>query len=108
MTFSIGLDIGGTKIGGAVFDASGAPRAQNTVPTPKLYGDLLDVCGKFIAQFDEACGRKASIGVGTAGMIDRAKGTVTAPNIPCLKDKPFRTDLEKIAGRTVHLANDAD
>jgi fructokinase len=108
MSFSIGLDIGGTKIAGALFDAKGVELAHKSAPTPDDYEALLALCVSFIDAFDKKNGAKASIGVGTAGMIDRAKGSVVAPNIPCLAGKPFQKDLEKRAGRTARLANDAD
>ena len=45
MSFSIGLDIGGTKIAGAVFGAGSNPLAQQIVPTPnRSYSELLDLC----------------------------------------------------------------
>jgi fructokinase len=108
MTFSIGLDIGGTKIAGAVFDAQGALLAQSAVPTPKDYQSLLDACGTMVGELDQACGQKPKIGIGVAGMIDRDKGSVFAPNIPCLEGHAFRSDCEKIFDRAVRLANDAD
>ena len=37
MPLSIGLDIGGTKIAGALFDDGGKTVAQQTVPTPSNY-----------------------------------------------------------------------
>jgi len=108
MSFSIGLDIGGTKIAGAVFDDKGEVLTQNAVPTPTDYADFLAACGELISEFDKACKQKAKIGIGIAGMIDSKHGTVFAPNIPCLEGRPFRSDCEKTFGRAVRVANDAD
>src|ERR1700722_19706335 len=98
MTFSTGIDIGGTKIAAAVYDDKGNVIAEKTVPTPAAYVELLDSCRKMIVEFDEASGQKSTIGIGIAGMIDRTRGAVIAPNIPCLKDHPFRDDLQKAVG----------
>jgi len=108
MNFSIGLDIGGSKIAGAIFDEKGAPLAQNTVPTPQAYADLLAACGNLVGALDKACKQQAKLGIGIAGLIDRAQGAVFAPNIPCLEGKNFQADCEKAFGRPVRLANDAD
>lgn len=108
MTFSIGLDIGGTKIAGAVFGPGSNPLAQQIVPTPNNYSGFLEACAELIQQFDKASGQKAAIGIGIAGAIDAEKGTVFAPNIPCMENHPFRADCEKTFGRPVRLANDAD
>jgi len=108
MTFSIGLDIGGTKIAGAVFDTSNKLLAEKTVPTPTAYDDFLLACGALIELFDKACGKKASLGLGIAGAINQEHGTVFAPNLPFLENRSLRADAEKKFGRTVHIANDAD
>src|SRR5689334_19216774 len=108
MPFSIGLDIGGTKIAGAAFDVTGKVLAQQTVPTPAGYQDFLQACKNLIDQFDKVSGQKLPVGIGIAGAIDHEKGSVFAPNIPSLKDKPLRDDCRKMFGRTVTLANDAE
>ncbi len=108
MNSSIGFDIGGTKIAAAIFDAKGTPLDQNMVPTPQNYESFLNACGKMTEELDKVGGQKASIGIGIAGLIDRERGTVFAPNIPCLEGKNFRADCEKLFGRPVRIANDAD
>lgn len=108
MTYSIGLDIGGTKIAGAVFGQDGNPLAQQTVPTPNDYAAFLKACSELIQGFDKTCSAKPAIGIGIAGAIDREKGTVFAPNIPCLENHAFAADCEKSFGRKVVLGNDAD
>ena len=108
MSFSIGLDIGGTKLAGAVFNESGKVLAQAAMPTPVDYGDFLQILGAMIPTFDKSCGARPTIGIGVAGMIDRERGSVFAPNIMCLEGLPFRDDCEQLFGRSVRLANDAD
>jgi len=108
MTFSTGIDIGGTKIAVGVFDKDGTSVAQKVMPTPSDYGELVRLCAALVDDLDRACGEKASVGIGAAGMIDRDRGSVFAPNIPCLRDHTFRSDCEKLMKRPVRLANDAD
>ncbi len=109
MTFSIGLDIGGTKIAGAVFDSSGHEVAQIILPTPDNYSAFVTICGEIVSQLEKKSGRHASVGVGVPGAVDHATGIVPfTGNTPCLSGKPLQKDLEKILARPVRLANDAD
>jgi len=102
MTFSIGLDIGGTKIAGAIFDESGHELSRASGATPKAYGELLDMCGRIVTQLEER---------GTAGFIG-----VCAPyadenmcsNMPCLVGRDLSADLKARFGRSVAIENDAN
>ncbi|HEU0117971.1 MAG TPA: ROK family protein [Alphaproteobacteria bacterium] len=106
VSFSIGLDIGGTKIAGAIFDKYGKEVAQKILPTPADYSALVTTSMQILAEL-EGKGDKASVGIGVPGPVER--GTVAAAvNIPALIGKPIKADLEKALGRSVAMANDAD
>ncbi len=109
MAFIAGLDIGGTKIAGAVFDERYNEIAQIVAPTPSDYGSFLKTCVNIVEQLDQKCGQKASLGVGVPGSIDQKAGTIPfAANTPALSGQPLRDDLAKALNRSVRLANDAD
>ena len=107
MAHLIGLDVGGTKIAGALYADDGATLAEATVATPDSYGTFLDACAAVArrVQGDAAC----PVGVGIAGRIDHAAGSVGgAPNMPFLAGRSFRDDLGAKLGREIRFANDAN
>jgi fructokinase len=109
LSFSIGLDVGGTKIAGAVFTKEGSESARQILPTPANYDDFLSCCVSMIGQLDAACGTRASIGIGIPGAIAAEPDPLPViANIPCLGGKNLRGDLQAKLGRPVRLANDAD
>lgn len=109
MGYSIGLDVGGTKIAGAVFSEDGAEIQRRIMPTPADYASFLSTCILMIDQMDVACAAKASVGIGLpGGVAAKAEHLPTIANIPCLSNQPLRNDLQAQLERTVSLANDAD
>jgi fructokinase len=104
---AIGLDIGGTKIAGAVFDRERREIAQLIRSTPSAYSDLVTTCVGIIDQLDAACGAVASIGVGIPGAADGSDKLPYVANIACLNGQPLRRDLEERIGRPMPLFNDA-
>jgi fructokinase len=109
VSFSIGLDIGGSKIAGAAFNASGKEIAQVVQPTPDSYDKLVGICTHIVNQLENECGAKATVGVGVPGSVEQLTGIVTvAANTPCLNGKPLQSDLGNALLRKVKLANDAD
>jgi fructokinase len=101
MTYSIGLDIGGTKIAGAIFDEEGRDLSRLSLPTPDSYGPFLETCRAIVEQLEQV--GKASIGV----CAPYADENVCA-NVPYLAGKDLRGDLEKFFERRVGLGNDAN
>ena len=109
MNFSIGLDIGGTKIAGAVFAGDGGEIERVILPTPADYADFLSVCVTIIERLDQACGARASVGLGLPGAVAaKTELLPTMANIACLSRKPLQSDLQEKLNRSVRLANDAD
>jgi fructokinase len=99
VTFYTGLDIGGTKIAGAVFDSNGQTVDQRLIPTPKSYVEFIDSCSQVIEALDKACNQQALVGVGVPYAV---------ANMPFLVGKPFQKDLESALGRSIRIANDAN
>lgn len=103
----IGLDIGGTKITGIVFNGKRILR-QLTIITPKNLFDFERNILK-IVDFLSAKEKTVAIGLGIAGLVDAEKGIVKySPNIKFVKNlklvKLFK--LNKI--NNVKIDNDAN
>lgn len=105
---AIGIDIGGTKIAGAVVDELGAIVRSERVPTPA--GDAVALEDAVVAMIGSLSATQpiAAVGVAAAGFIDAAQSTVYyAPNIDW-RNEPFREKLEARVGTTVVVENDAN
>lgn len=106
--FRIGVDLGGTKIEVILLDGS-QTHWRRRVATP--YGDysaVLKSIGDLVAQADEHCSEKASVGIGIPGTVSPDHGHVKNANSVYLIGKDLRHDLETQLQRPVRLANDAD
>ncbi|MRX42393.1 ROK family glucokinase [Agromyces kandeliae] len=104
---AIGIDIGGTKIAGAVVDELGGIVRSSRVPTPVDTAALEDAVVEMIGEL-EAGERVDAVGVAAAGFIDAAQSTVYyAPNIDW-RNEPFREKLEARVGGSVVIENDAN
>ncbi|WP_232662787.1 ROK family protein [Pseudonocardia sp. TRM90224] len=106
---AIGLDIGGTKIAGAVVDEHGKVLAEVVEPTPEesdaeaVAAVLLRLIEQLRAEHDVI-----TIGVGAAGIVEWPVGKMLwAPN-NLYRDWPVREQLEKATGLPVRVDNDAN
>jgi len=109
-----GVDLGGTKIEGAIVDIAQAGRAlwRVRVPTESQsgYDHVLGQTGKLIEELEAASGlpRPDVIGFGTPGTVEPATGTMKNCNTVCLNGRPLSADLSATLGVTVKIANDAN
>jgi fructokinase len=115
--FTIGVDLGGTKIEAALLDRS-APNAEDAVrlrrriPTPREegYDAILAATASLVREIERE-GRlapgSAGVGVGMPGNVTRA-GLVKNSNTVCLNGRPFRSDLVALLGRDAAFDNDAN
>lgn len=105
----IGVDLGGTKIEAIALDERGDECWRQRVPTPSGdYDATLAAIAALVRRLEDDLGRDGTVGVGTPGAISPATGLIKNANSVCLNGKPLRQDLERILGRPVRLANDAD
>lgn len=103
MGCSIGLDIGGTKIAGAAFDAQGRGLAEIALPTPSRYDEVVETCRRLVALLEEKGGR-----ADTLGACAPYSDAHVCSNMPCLIGHILQADLEKSLSRPVPFGNDAD
>jgi len=105
---AIGIDIGGTKIAGALVDANGAILRSDRVPTeatdPREIEDAVVAMVRGLADGEEV----VAAGVAAAGFIDAEQSTVHyAPNINW-RNEPFRSKLEARLDMPILIENDAN
>src|SRR5690606_35734095 len=105
---AIGIDIGGTKIAGALVDDDGLVVVEARIPTPtgptKLIEDaVVEMVGGLAAGRDVE-----GVGVAAAGFIDAAQSTVYyAPNINW-RNEPFQSRLAARIDLPIIIENDAN
>lgn len=109
MTIRIGIDLGGTKTEIIALDASGAVLLRRREPTPvNDYAATLSLVARLVHDAERELGGGATVGVGTPGATSPATGLLRNSNSVCLNGKPLQQDLERLLGRAVRIANDAN
>src|SRR5580658_8308008 len=105
----IGIDVGGTKIEGAVIDESGTVRLRRRTSSPAGdYRATIAAIVAIIGDIERDLGVTASVGIGIPGTISPATGLVKNANSTWLIGNPLQRDLEMALARPVRLANDAN
>ncbi|MEK7162215.1 MAG: ROK family protein [Patescibacteria group bacterium] len=106
MNYVIGLDIGGTKISGVLFDGKKIVK-ELTIKTPDNLFEFERNLLK-LTDFLSVGNKVSSIGVGMAGLVDSKKGVVKhSPNIKFIKNF-YLAKLFLLNGfKKVQIENDA-
>lgn len=101
------LDIGGTKIAGALVDGHGRIllRAQRATPAQEDGDSVMGAVEGVIAELTGSSlwSRAGAVGVGSAGPVDASAGTVSPVNVPGWRDYPL---VEKVRAATGGLPVD--
>ncbi|MDD7306175.1 MAG: ROK family protein [Peptoniphilaceae bacterium] len=105
----IGIDLGGTKISGALLDENGNILSSAKVDTGAEEGREV-VIGNIVKLIKKLPYEKArAIGIGTPGFIDSDKGIVTfAGNIKGWSGLNLKKEIEKYFDLPVFIENDAN
>ncbi|BAJ26954.1 putative sugar kinase [Kitasatospora setae KM-6054] len=93
------LDIGGTKIAGGLVDEHGVLRHRVRVPTPAT-GDRDELMTAVDHVLDDLSRhpdwlRVRALGIGSAGPVDTARGTVSPVNLPGWREFPLRAETAR-------------
>jgi len=110
LTHAIGIDIGGTKIAGALVDELGTIVREDRRPTPTGADQPQGIVDVVVAMIGDLSVDEdvAAAGVAAAGFIDAAQSIVYyAPNI-AWRNEPFRDNLEARLNIPVVVENDAN
>ncbi|MBK8469598.1 MAG: ROK family glucokinase [Actinomycetales bacterium] len=111
--YTIGIDIGGTKVAGGVVDAEGAIIARARVDTPHrstspeiVEGAIVGVVQDLLGQVDSE--QVGAVGIGAAGFVDADRATVVfAPHLSW-RHEPLREALHDRIGLPITVDNDAN
>jgi fructokinase len=107
--FRIGIDLGGTKIEGAVVDVAGSVRVRRRMATPAHdYRATIDAIVNLIAALEQEIGATASVGIGIPGAVSPITGLIKNANSTWLIGRPLQDDIKTALGRPARLANDAN
>ena len=108
-SLTLGVDLGGTKVATALVDADGKILAEDTYPTRPERGPdaiIVDIAKCVSERLGPQAGSAAALGIGVAGQVDPANGTVRdAPNLRW-HDVPLGAELASALGLPVVVAND--
>jgi glucokinase len=112
--YVIGLDLGGTKINGAVASLNGDIVSQCTLPTKAeegeepVLGRIIEVIEKVIGQSNIDRDKIVAIGIGSPGPLDAKEGKIiTTPNLPFKNFNIVKPLVDKF-NLPVYLDNDAN
>jgi fructokinase len=108
-----GIDLGGTKAEGVVLGPGGLNDIlfRDRVPTgaENGYQHILGQIQKLVGMMEQKMGyRPAKLGIGTPGTLDPKLGTMKGCNSECMNFQPMKSDLEKLLGMEIFIANDAN
>ncbi len=108
LRWSLGVDVGGTKIEVALVDGDGRVVERDRRPTgaaPDPAGVIAFIVGAARAVGAGSGAAAPAVGVAVAGQVDRAGVVRGAPNLGW-RDVPLRAELERALGRRVLVVND--
>lgn len=105
------LDIGGTKIAGALVDGHGtiAVRAQRPTPAQEDGETVMRAVEEVVQELASSplWGQVTTLGIGSAGPVDASAGTVSPVNVPGWRGYPLvRRVREATGGLPVELIGD--
>lgn len=108
-----GIDLGGTKIEGAVLNSTEAKqvvqRMRVSTGADRGYSHILEQINGLIEKLKSETGQTPrKLGIGTPGTLDPKTQTLKNSNTLCLNGRPFKKDLEQKLGIPVNIANDAN
>ncbi len=109
MGYSIGVDVGGTKVLGGVVDNQGKVLAHARRDTPRQGGKALtqaiaDVTLELMSDFDVDC-----VGISAAGFVSSDRKTMLAtPNIADWNGVDLNKEISALIGIPVVIENDAN
>jgi glucokinase len=106
--FTLGVDLGGTKVETALVDEQGHVLSSHREPTHPDRGAeriIDDIVNCIASCLDKGAGQAAALGIGVAGQIDRSGVVRASPNLRW-ENVPLKALLEKKVRMPVVVIND--
>lgn len=109
-----GIDLGGTKIEGAILDAArpdaAVHRLRKETGASRGYDFVVSQIVSVVRDLEQVSGMPCPdvIGMGTPGAVEPSTGTLKNSNTTCLNNRPLRDDVTRALSRKILLANDAN
>lgn len=106
---TVGIDLGGTKILGAVLDVeTGEVVTERKIPNPRTdAGALVSAIAELIGSLITDDQRLLGVGIGLAGLVDASGVLRYGPNVPGIVDLDVRDELEAKFRVPIVVGNDA-
>lgn len=106
--YAIGIDIGGTKIAGALVDQEGQIVKESKVPTPAKDIDALVAAVVALIKELSAGHKVLGAGVAAAGFVDAEQANVIYATNLTGRNEPLKAKLEALIDIPVIIENDAN
>ena len=105
----LGIDLGGTKTEIVALDERRSELLRRREPTPGGdYDATLALIVRLVRETEIEIGKHGSVGLGTPGALSPATLNIRNSNSTCLNGRPLKSDVERVLGREVRIANDAN
>ncbi len=106
---AIGIDIGGTKMAGALVDDAGTILKELRIPSPIDDSDqMIEAIGSLISKLDQS-EQVVAVGVAAAGFMSADREIMYhSPNIAAWRNEPLKKRIETKTRLPVLLENDAN
>jgi glucokinase len=113
--FTLGIDVGGTKIAAGLVDPQGTILYQTRVPMPARedaaagFAALESAINAVFAAQPQARDALAGIGICAPGPLDPIRGIVlNPPNLPCWHNFPLADEVQRVFHVCAKIDNDAN
>ena len=104
----LGIDLGGTKTEIMALAPDGKVALRRRIATPKDYDSTILGLAELVTAAESELDALGSVGIAIPGSESFGSNLIKNANTTYLIGKPLRQDLEKVLGREVRLANDAN
>ncbi len=108
MSTTIGMDIGGTNVRGAIVAEDGTVVREEHRHTPRGFAALSDTILDVVADLRSGPPEVIAVGIGIAALVDFDGRVHFAPNLPGLVNVPLRDQLNEALDLPVVIDNDAN
>lgn len=108
MSTTIGMDIGGTNVRGAIVAEDGTVVREEHRHTPQGFTALSDTILDVVADLRSGPPDVIAVGIGIAALVDFDGRLHFAPNLPGLVNVPLRDQLNEALDLPVVIDNDAN